>query len=144
MHFAFIPYGARTELERLYRDMEAQKFLLKLTKEGEEDKGVYINGQIRILPLGVVEYVFPREHRDLVLHTMLSANSALTRYGVSKLCQTMIQKVIKLKKIPKYEKKAKLLWCIEHVSIYPVGIREDIDHVELKDMGFKGWTHESI
>ena len=144
MHFAFIPYGSRTEIERLYRDMESQKFLLKLTKDGEKDKGVYINGQLRLLPLGVVEYVFPREFRDLVLHTMLDKNSGLDRYGVSKLFQSIIQKVIKLKKLPKYETREKLLWCIDHVSIYPIGIREDGNLIEAKDMGYKGWTHESI
>ncbi len=53
MHFAFIPYGARSEVERLFRDVESQKFQLKLTKDGEKDKGIWVTGQVRQLPLGI-------------------------------------------------------------------------------------------
>lgn len=143
MHFAFIAYGARTEMELLLRDMEAQKFTMRLHKEGEQDKAVFISGQVRVLPLGVIEYVFPKEHRDLVLNTMCN-NTAPNRYGVPKIFQAMFRKALKLKPVPKYKKGQKLIWTIENISIMPIGIREDAELIEPKDMGYKGWKHESI
>lgn len=146
MHFAFIPYGARQEVERLFRDMEAQKFQLKLTKKGEKDKAVFIPGQVRLLPLGVVEFIFPREYVDIILNTMLD-NTAPNRYSQHKLYKTfmaMFRKVLGLKKLPEYKKKEKFPWTIQHVSIMPVGIREDGDLSEAKDMGYKDWWHEAI
>jgi hypothetical protein len=133
MHFAFIAYGARTEVELLIRDMEAQKFLLRMTKEGEKDKGIYLGGQIRILPFGVMEYVFPKEYRDLVLNTMCN-NTAPNRYNVPKIFRAIFRKALKLKPIPQYKEGERLIWKTEHVSIMPLGIREDSELIEPKDM----------
>lgn len=143
MHFAFIAYGARSEMDLLMRDMEAQKFQLKLTKEGEKDKAVFIPGQVRVLPFGVIEYVFPKEYMHIVLNTMCN-NTAPNRYGIPKLFQTMFRKALKLKPVPEYNKGEKLIWTIENTSIMPIGIREDSTIIEPKDMGFKGWLHEAI
>jgi len=142
MHFAFIPYGAMSELRLLLRDMEAQKFMLKLQKEGEKDKGVYISGQIRILPFGVYEYVFPKEYKDMILNTLCKQEP--NRYNVPEIFRKIIRKALKLKPIPKYDTKEQLLWIKENVSILPLGIREDLKIPEPKDAGYKGWIHESL
>ena len=143
MHFAFIPYGARTELELLFRDMEAQKFKLKLTKKGEKDKFSYIPGQIRVLPFGVYEYIFPKEYKNIILNSMMD-NNRPNRYGIPKAMVYAFRKALRLKPVPKWEKKEKFLWTIENVMIAPIGIREDAMLIEPKDLGFKGWHHEAI
>lgn len=143
MHFAFIPYGARHELELLFRDMESQKFKLTMTKKGKKDVYVWIPGQIRTLPLGVVEYIFPREYKDTVLNTILGG-SAPNRFGIPKMFVAIFRKALKLKKIPKYKQKDKFIWIRENVSIAPIGIRDDAELVEPKDMGYKGYLHEAI
>lgn len=136
MHFAFIPYGKRSEVELLFRDMEAQKHLLKL-KNAKEEKGIYIQGQLRQLPLGVYEYVFPREDLDLVLNTLIGQ---VDRYGISGIVIKFIKKYYKLKNIPEYKKDKHLLWIKDHVEIIPLGIREDIDIFDDKI----AYTHEAI
>lgn len=144
MHIAFIPYGARSEVERMLRDMESQKMQMRMTKSGEKDMSVWINGQVRLLPFGVMEYVFPREYKDVIIHT-LSDNTKPNRYGVPQFLNLMFRKALNLKPLPKeYSKETKMLWITENVSIMPLGIREDSDMEEPKDMGFKGWMHESI
>ena len=143
MHIAFIPYGGRQYIETMLRDMESQKLKLRLTSQGKE-KSVWINGQVRILPFGVYEFVFPREYRDMVIHT-LKDNTAPNRYGTPRALIFALRKSLKLKPIPtSYKKDQKMLWIMDNVSIMPLGIREDSDMVEPKDMGFKDWTHESI
>ena len=146
MHFAFIPYGARPEVERFMRDVESQKFQLKLTKKGEKDKHVWINGQIRELPFGVKEIVFPREYQDLVISTMMrkEPNRQKSHYAYKPI-MTMLRKGLKLDPIPNdFDPKKYLIWDMEYVSIMPLGIRHDSDLKECKDMGYKDWDHESI
>lgn len=147
MHFAFIPYGARTEVERFLRDVESQKFQLKLSKKGEKDKHVWVTGQIRELPFGVKEIVFPREYKDMVVATM-TKNTAPNRqkeHYAYKPIMSMLRKGLRLKSLPReFNQDNKFIWDLEHVSIMPLGIREDSDLKEEKDMGYKGWNHESL
>lgn len=150
MHFAFIPYGARTEVERLFRDIEAAKFKLRCWKKGRKDKAVWITGQVRLLPFGVTEIIFPREYKDTVLNTLIhKVNTAENRYRdalgiIPKMMKTLFAKGLKLKPISKVETKEKFLWSTENVAILPLGIREDIDQKEAKDMGYKAWWHEAL
>lgn len=142
MHFAFIPYGKRSEVELLFRDMEAQKHFLKISKDGVE-KGMWIQSQIRLMPFGIVEYVFPKEDVDIVLNTLIGAKGAEDRYNLNKFFMGVVRKMLRLKPIPEYKKEKKMLWIKDNVNIIPLGIREDTDITD--DHGdFIGWTHEAI
>ena len=119
MHVIFIPYGERRELEIFFRDLEAQKFLLPF----DNGKGHYIHGAVRMLPFGFVEYVFPKEYADQVLHTLDFKNNpygALTNY-----IKPLIRKFLKCEKIPKYKEDKYFLWIKDHISVIPIGVRYD-------------------
>lgn len=136
MHFAFIPYGKREEVELLLRDMSAQKHKLKMWKD-EVIHNVWIQGQIRILPLGVYEYVFPREDLDAVLWTL---DATENRYQLTKTIFSMFRKFLKLEKIPQFKKDNQYLWIKDNVNIIPLGIRKDVDILD----NINGFTHEAI
>lgn len=142
MHVSFIPYGERSCVERLLRDMEAQKHLMPMTK-GKKTQGTWMPGQIRELPFGVKEYVFPKESLNMVLRT-LHANKG--KYGINfkNFAYPVLRKFLKLKNVPKYEKEGDIyLWGKRFVSIVVLGIREDGEIVggEVDD---DGWTHEAL
>lgn len=141
MHIAFIAYGKRSEVELLFRDMEAQKHRLIYTKEDKKMQ-VWIQGQLRVLPAGIYEYVCPREDMEPVLATLINEENLNERY-VSNAKLSILRKIFRLKKVPEFNKEKKLLWITEHVVIIPIGIREDRDLID--DVGStKGWTHEAI
>ena len=143
MHVDFIPYGERSGVERLLRDMEAQKHLMPMTK-GKKHKGVWLPGQIRELPLGIKEYVFPKESLDIVLRTL--GDSGHSEYGIrfKGLAYPFLRKLLKLKPVPKYDKEGETyLWGKAFVSIIVLGIREDRELVG-KEIDDKGWTHEAL
>lgn len=139
MHFAFIPYGKREAVERLLRDMEAQKHLLRLTKDGQV-QDVWIQSQVRLMPFGVVEYVFPKEDKERVLNTLCCETD---RYGLGKFKLSILRKMVKCDPIPEIKKGEVYLWMKEDVNIIPIGIREDKEIIDNKEQ-FKGWTHEAI
>jgi hypothetical protein len=125
----------------LFRDMEAQKHNLVMTK-GKKKKTIWIQGQLRLLPFGIVEYVFPKEDRDMVL-TTFEAEKNYYDYVIPNIFLIPLRKILKLKKIPKYKKDKKLLWVKEHVNIIPLGIREDAE-IEDTSPNLEGWKHEAI
>ena len=144
MHVSFIPYGERSGVERLLRDMEAQKHLMPMVK-GKKKRSAWIPGQIRELPLGVKEYVFCKESLDMVLRTLNAAKDSGS-YGVNfkGLVLRTFRKFLKLKPIPKYEEKGDVyLWGKIFVSIIVLGIREDGEIVG-EYIDDKGWTHEAL
>ena len=139
MHIVFIPYGKRSEVELLFRDMEAQKHYLKMQK-GKEEKQIALQGQLRILPFGVYEYVCPKEDADIVLNTL--GNVAKDRY-VTDFKKTALRKALKLETIPEYKKDKFFLWIKDNVAIVLLGIKEDKEVVGTLELD-KGWTHEAI
>lgn len=139
MHFAFIPYGKRSEVELLLRDMEAQKHLLKMWK-GKKEQGIYVQGSVKIVPLGVIEYIFPKEDLNIVLWTLIRDKN---RYKLSRFILGVLGKLLKLKKIPEYKKDKHYLWIRDNVEVIPLGIREDEDVIEPSGE-YKGWRHEAL
>ena len=143
MHVDFIPYGERSCVERLMRDMESQKHLMPMTK-GKKHKGVWLPGQIRELPLGIKEYVFPKKSLDIVLRTLSAGGYGEHGIRFKRLAYSFLRKLLKLKPVPKYEKKGETyLWGKAFVSMIVLGIREDRALVG-KEIDDKGWTHEAL
>ncbi len=140
MHVVFIPYGERDLVQIGLRDMASQKFYIPY-KKGKETKQVLVGCQLRILPFGFYEYIFPREYRDQILATLhLDEN----RYKIKKIYLSAIRKVLGIKPIPKeFNKKSKFPWYLEHTNVITIGIREDEDLLD-KFGDQKGWTHEAL
>ena len=143
MHVSFIAYGERGCVERMLRDMEAQKYLMPMTK-GKQKRGAWIPGQIRDLPFGVKEYVFIKENLDMVLRTLCASSRGVYGTNFKSLAYPFLRKFLKLKPIPKYEEKGEVyLWTKAFVSIIVLGIREDGEIVGIYEDD-KGWTHEAL
>lgn len=145
MHAIFILYGKRSKVERLLRDMEAQKHFLNMRK-GKKTQGIWTDGHVRLLPFGVYDYVFPKEDKNLVLTTLGFDKRGVSTGGTTfkiKFIKSIIKKALDLEDIPEFDNKLKYLWARESISIIPLGIREDGDMTETGGE-FKGWTHEAI
>ncbi|KKM93844.1 hypothetical protein LCGC14_1204240 [marine sediment metagenome] len=145
MHVSFISYGERSCVERMLRDMEAQKHLMPMTK-GKQKRGAWIPGAVRELPFGVKEYVFAKESLDMVLRTMNAVESYEGVHGINfkAMAYPVLRKILKLKPVPKYDEKGEIyLWGKSFVSIIVLGIREDGEIVG-SYVDDKGWTHEAL
>jgi len=140
MHFSFIAYGSRREVELLLRDMESQKHKL-IMRKGKEEKYIWAQGQVRLLPGGIYEYLFPKESKDIVLSTLREGDE--DAYDLKLWPFAIIRRMLRLKKIPKFNTENKYLWLKDNVSIIPIGIREDGELTEPSGV-YKGWTHEAL
>ena len=148
MHVAFIPYGIKHCVDTLFRDMQAQKFnMIMHSPDGKTTKGIMIQGSLRYLPFGVMEYVFPKENADAVM-TTLKFNEPLeakSRFPLPKMILNRIRKAISLEPVPEnFNTSQKYPWIINHVNIIPLGIRKDAEGIKEPVGEWKDWTHEAI
>lgn len=152
MHVLFIPYGKRDQVEGLFRDMESQKCIMPLWKEGELNQGQVLGGGIRALPLGVYDYVFPKENFDVVITTLKQHSSIFAGKDSNswstifkkKALKLLLGRVFNYKQIPKdYDDSEKFQWSMKHVRILVLGYREH--GVITERYGeLAGWSHEAI
>ena len=149
MHISFIPYGKRDLVERMLRDMDAQKTLIRMRKDGKE-KGLWVQAQVRMLPFGIYEYICAKEDRDIVLATLDEGHHddyiplEFKYFGFNIDAMDILRKITHSNPIPKdYKKDQKFMWLRENVDITLIGIKDDPDIVGTGTID-GGWTHEAI
>lgn len=155
MHVIFQPYGDYYCVDRFLSDLRAQKHLLTFTSaDGTEKKQLYMSAQLRLLPFGFYEYVFPKEDLDAVLHTLIGTRDkenegndyyyGLEDYKILGMSPfNILRKILRCQPIPEYKKDNKLLWFRENVAVQVIGIREDKQIIQ-PDGALKGWSCEAI
>lgn len=126
MHIAFIARGIKNAQEHLFMDMQAQKYPLVVTKADGTKQEVLVQGALR--PIQLYEYVFPKEHLDVVYNSLkpeMYPNTMKMKALVNSLRMSM-----GFQKPPKYEASgAHLAWVNKDISIIPIGIKEDSEIV---------------
>ena len=143
MHAAFIPYGNRHDLEIMFRDIEAQKLKMPIhSPDGLKREFLWCNVNLRQLPFGVYEIIFPKEQKDVVLNTLFKSLSHTHYKGIYRYLG-IIRRILKLKKIPEFDKSHNLIWTMKNVGIFPVGIREDGELSIINEGKYKGWKYEA-
>lgn len=153
MHVVFLAYGKYECVQEFFRDMRAQKHQFRMYKEGEKDRSYWIDAQLRSLPFGFYEYVFPKEDMDVVLttlnfHHQLGPDRMIydidfekSYFGFKPFKE--IKKFLKIEETPEFKTDKVLIWKKDNVTIVPIGIRRDTEITEPKGPN-KGFTHERI
>lgn len=139
MHAIFIPYGNKSVVEIFLENLNQRLLPMKMTK-GDEVKYIYIQCQIRFLPFGFVEFVFPKEYKDEVLTALNFKKQNSYKLdkrilGIKPL--ELIKKFLRVEKIEYEEKKGFPILDVP-ISIIPIGIRKD------GEIETDGWKHEAI
>ena len=140
MHCSFIVFGKKYWVDIFLRDLEAQKYNHTLTSPQGQQISLPIEPILRVLPFGIYEYIFPKEHMNEVL-TTLGFHENSTHY-LSNAKKAVIRKMIKHKKCPKIDTSKKYFWIMENIAIIPIGIKEDRDNVPIEQGQYAGYTHE--
>lgn len=109
----------------------------------KEEINPLIQCQVRILPGALLEFVFPKEHQDIVLtalnfHGSVPYNLEKSVLGIKPL--NVLKKFLSIEPIPKFKTDKEIpLIKPKWMAIIPLGVRYDGELTE-KD----GWTHEAI
>lgn len=150
MHAVFMLYGIKNDVDFIVNHLNSQFLPLRIYKEGEQDKFIQLQCQVRLLPFGLYEFVFPKEYMSAVL-TSLRFNET-PPYDLSKGLNILgkeinplkfLKKYLNIKDIPEFKTDKKMVMPNIWVSIIPIGIREDGEITE-KEGELVGWKHEAI
>lgn len=149
MHAVFMTFGVVSAWENFKIDLMAQKFKLKLRKEGQPDKFIYAQGRLCQGVFGIWEYCFPKEDMDAVLTTLgfhaEVAGTLKVKNRIGNLKIWTLRKMLKCEPIPEFKTEFKMPWITNDVSIIPIGVRYDEDITEPETSGeYAGYTHEGI
>jgi len=147
-----MPYGMTNWIKNFLRDLEAMKLTLRVYKEGEEDKYIPIECQLRILPFGLYEFVFPREHKDLVLTTLdfhkpiaYNLDKEIKILGMKIKPLDYARKFLRLQEAKDFKTDYLIPISRQNVGIVCFGVREE-EHPDVteKQGDLTGWKHEAI
>lgn len=156
-----MPYGRWEWVNMFLNDLRAQKLTLRLHRKNpetgkEEEQHIYTNCQIRMLPGGLYEYIFPKEHMNVVLtglgfhlkdggHSDFDINKEFSIFGFKIKPIDYLKKFLRIEDIPEFKSDKELLWDKFFVSIIPIGIRyEQGEVMERAGSPYEGWWHEGI
>jgi len=150
-----MPYGIKNFVDFIIEDLNHKYLPLRIYKEGEEDKFFLTQVQIRMLPFGIYELVFPKEYLNEILSALKVKSESEQNEYIGRLNKSvmgfkpisLLRKTLKLDPIPKYKEvpypNFPLPEYKRYVPIIPIGIRRDGEITE-KSGEFKGWKHEGI
>ncbi len=144
MHAVFMAYGLHNLVEEFKWELTTTKLPLKLWQVDENGNKVdrgneIIQCQLRMLPGGLFDFVFPREFVDTVLkglkfdlkegHSNFDVNMEYSVMGFKIKPLEYLKKGLKLEDIPEIPKDAKKYPFLfsQNISIIPLGIRLDSD-----------------
>jgi hypothetical protein len=153
MHAVFMPYGKKECVDMLLRDIGAQKLQLRAWKKDAEGKETdviapWIDCQLRILPLGVYEFIFPKEYMPQVLTALWFGRHEEGTYNLNKELRVLglkikpldyVKRFLRIEDPPKFDTKEGIIWYEKDVGIIPIGIRYDGEIQEAN-----GYWHEAI
>jgi len=154
MHFVFATRGINHQVELWKNFMQAQMFTyqrenLKVcqcgiekekhpTKECKDFKPKIehniVQGALR--PIQLWEYVFPKEHKDMVLTSLNVEPTGKVHPFAATFNSMALRKAMGLKKVKYTPTKEFRYMFRDGVALYPIGIKEDVIG-EWKDIGYR-------
>ncbi len=103
---------------------------LKRNEKGELDpNGKESNEMIQtgVRPYQIYGVAFPKEHKDLMLTTVLGTGGMRSDYGKFNMFIKMARKFLGLKPVEEWDKSKQLPIIKENFDIIPIGIKEDTE-----------------
>ena len=146
MHAVIIIYGDAFFINEYIQCWRHKYLPLIMKSEGCPDKTINVSVQVRLLPFGLYELVFPKEHAELILTTLnfgkkTAYNLDKKIFGISPL--KLLKKFLGIKDTPKYNSDKRIVMPKYDVSIIPIGVKYDDEMTETTGE-FTGYTHEAL
>ena len=122
MHLYIITRGIKWATERFKNELGAKYLPFKY-------KGKDVAVQTAVRPIELLEVVFPKEHKDIMLNSVLLPSREV-KHKKHKKWVTAIRKVLGVQKIPEYSREQAFPIFKEHIDITAIGVKDDDDFGE--------------
>ena len=157
-----MPYGRKEWVDVFLNDIRAQKLQIRMHRQNpetqvEEEKFPLTEVQLRLLPFGFYECIFPKEHAPLILTTLNfdkqdKGHSDFNYdfeiqlpFGFKLKPMDYLKKWLGLEWPETFDNKVMMSWTKFWVSVIPIGIKYEQGEIcEPKGSPDEGWWHEGI
>ena len=130
MHLIFATDGIKKEVDDTINQLQGVYLPFEIKEEGTAGlpKGK-CSVQLQVRPVQLWDVIFPREHKDLILSTIVGQHPKMNteKFKVNSFLGKMVQKKLGLQPIPEYDLTKRLPQCFRHTNVIPIGIKEDYD-----------------
>src|SRR3990167_10420710 len=150
MHAIFMPYGRWEWINVFLNELRAQKLTIRMHRKNpetglEEEQHVFISCQLRMLPGGLYEFIFPKEHINIVLtglnsdakdggHSDFDINKEFS-FGLFSIKPIdYLRKFLRIEPVPEFDSSKTIIWDKMFVSIIPIGVRYEQGEVMEKEI----------
>ena len=158
MHAVFALYGRYEWVEIFLNELKAQKLTARIHRKNpetgkDEEMKIWWRCQVRVLPGGFYEMVFPKEHIDTVLTGLGFHQKGHTDFDIEKDFSLglfkikpidYLRKFLRIDPVPEFNHEKELIFEKMFVSIIPIGVRYEQGEITLKGGEFDGWNIEAL
>lgn len=127
-HLYVVTRGIKHLVDEYIKQLSC-KYLPMMVKAGDIptiDKDQMMQCQVAVRPIQLWEVVYPKEHQDLMLNTVLGGSKGESNIKKLQKYVNMFRKFLGVKPIPDYDTKVgKLPIANADVDITAIGIKED-------------------
>ena len=130
MHLYIITRGIKKEIDDFINQLQGKYFPFKCpdpTPGADHTKLTQFHNQIHVRPIQLWEIVFPEEHKDIALNTILSdfGDGRNTQHKKHEKIIWGLRKALGVDPVPEYKKDQKLPIAHEGMEVVGIGIKKD-------------------
>jgi len=126
-HLYIVTRGIKHLADEFIKQLSCKYLPMKVFKGDVAgiDKTQNCQVQVAVRPIQLWEIVYPKEHQDLMLNTLLGGTQGGTNHKKHQKFANMMRKVLGIKKIPKYKTDLKLPIQNASVDVTAIGVKDD-------------------
>jgi len=126
MHLYIITRGVKNHVDQFITELQGKYLTWENEKEGDFGlkKGTHLV-QVAVRPIQLWEIVYPEQHSDLVLNSILGKGEGKPQYTWQNKMVLMIRKILKIEAIPEYKQEHIFPVTKQHMEIVGIGVKKD-------------------
>ena len=126
-HLYIITRGIKHLVDEYIKQLSCKYLPMKIFKgdvDGVKEDGVF-QTQVAVRPIQLWEIVYPKEHQDLMLNTILAGSKGQTNDKKHQKFANIIRKILRVKPIPEYKTDKMLPIAKAAVDVTAIGVKDD-------------------
>ena len=126
-HLYFVTRGIKHLSDEFIKRLSCTMLPMKIFKgdiKGIDKDGTY-PVQVAVRPIQLYEVVYPKEHQDMILNTILEGGKGTSNIKRLQKYVNMFRKFLGVKPIPEYDKTNKLPIPKPDIDVTAIGVKED-------------------
>lgn len=123
MHAYIMTRGIKHKVDQFITELQGKYLPFQYpNKDGKNELNML---QLSVRPIQLWEIVYPAEHNDVVLNTLLNGTNGQTHQKKHHWVVNKIRWLLGVKEIPEYNKANKMPVALDSIEVVGIGVKDD-------------------